>query len=77
MIAYNYRYLPLHHACSKDQASLEVIEMLIDAYPEGLLDFDYEDKLPLDRLYIVLLYTPANNNNNNNNNNKRTILSYN
>jgi len=45
----HFRYLPLHWALAKDQPSLEVIYLLVAAYPEGLFDPDYEDHLPYDK----------------------------
>ena len=42
-------YLPLHWALSKDRPNLEIIYLLVGAYPEGLFDPDYEDHLPYDK----------------------------
>jgi hypothetical protein len=39
--------LPLHVACSQPQPRWDVLELLVEAYPEGLLHKDDEDRIPL------------------------------
>lgn len=42
-----YRRLPLHHACSAKTVTPQVIEALLEAYPEALLERDETGKIPL------------------------------
>jgi hypothetical protein len=49
-----YRNLPLHLVLSRDHPNLEIVYLLVGAYPEGLFDPDYDDHLPYDK-YVVRL----------------------
>ena len=42
-----YRRLPLHHACSAKNVTPQIIEALLEAYPEALLEQDETGKVPL------------------------------
>jgi ankyrin repeat protein len=42
-----YRRLPLHHACSKSNVPLSILQSLLIAYPDALLLPDETGKLPL------------------------------
>jgi hypothetical protein len=39
---------------SRDHPNLEIVYLLVGAYPEGLFDPDYDDHLPYDK-YVVRL----------------------
>jgi hypothetical protein len=43
------RNLPLHLVLSRDHPNLEIVYLLVGAYPEGLFDPDYDDHLPYDK----------------------------
>lgn len=45
----SHRSLPLHLALSRDDPNLEIVYLLVGAYPEGLFDPDYEGLLPYDK----------------------------
>jgi hypothetical protein len=40
---------------SRDHPNLEIVYLLVGAYPEGLFDPDYDDHLPYDKYVAVLL----------------------
>jgi hypothetical protein len=44
-----HRSLPLHWALARDNPSLEVVYVLVGAYPEGLFDADYQGDMPYDK----------------------------
>ena len=43
------RWLPLHWVLSRAEPSLEAVYLLVEAYPEGLFDPDYEGNLAYDK----------------------------
>jgi hypothetical protein len=56
---YIYRFLPLHRAVCYDNPNIEVLNLLLSVYPNGVHVLDNDGFKPLDRYVSICTHSSA------------------